>query len=1068
MAANLPKTTQPRWFCGISFTDPNDPSAVEVWKDFTSVLRGVSNVQRGGAVYELGQATPGQPRFYFRDVDENLNPDNTAGPYAGYVLPYRPITWMGTWPQVAGNLLNTNAWRVPFDPSFEASTVGAEPAFVSPVGATSPVVGTTTPRTGSRDLTWTTLAATTIQGAQLSPVYTMPGTQYTASGYLRQSTASTQAIGVGGLALGVDDFNRVTANGWGSDRFGNAWTRTGGSASEFSTSAGVLSTTGTAYHSHTSVNVARMTTIGPNAVDCDVTVISSVPVIATGASIRDGVVGRWADSSNFYRASADYNTDGTITFQIWKRVAGAETSLASTTMPFTYNAGDKFPIRLRITGTTLQASMWQLGTARPILDTLTVVTEASITAAGQVGCWSRLSTGNTNGTTAIAHQAFNATGTVLGTTTSATGGYNRLSVTFTATATQHPLYFVTVGTALAGTTLLDDIQMEEAASASAFTQTGPVVYPVFTGTCERYDRSWASSGFEGEAWVTCVDNLAALNALPLSTEYVTALMATNPDYYWSLGGGLDTGSWSEQSGHAGPSLVVFPSKNGPGTLPQPGTGMDIVGDPGGAGVTFNSPGLGSPTGSVLGYGRTVNGGQGFAFPRYGATTWAATAACWVVCQSTGDAQVLVLPATNSTNGSVPAEGISLGIDGIHNKFDPFMSGATDCTDVFNLGPVITDGKPHLLVATAVQTSGGNSTILAYVDGTLIGTTTVTTASLGGIATVVPTSIVVGGYFAHTAYEQIVNGAVAHVALWNRALTTSEVANLWTAGGLGFSGERSSTRFVRHLTAGGYAGTTRITLGSSIMGPPSYGPTIKLLPDAQNTVVAEGGCLWAAQDGAVVFEGRQARWLRLTPVATFGENVAGGETAYEPDFALSQDPQYLFGNVAITQSNGPTATGGRATDIDIAVNRFFGKPYAATVDLLNVADVQSLADWTFYTHNRPLTRAAVVHITPARAVGTTVTAPGTWAQAFSLEIGQRVRGTRRAKAGNAGAGVTVTLDFFIEAVTFDNFNPDTGEMDAYFLLSPIGSATSGTGVTFQPWILGDATLGVLGQTTVLGW
>jgi len=54
------------------------------------------------------------------------------------------------------------------------------------------------------------------------------------------------------------------------------------------------------------------------------------------------------------------------------------------------------------------------------------------------------------------------------------------------------------------------------------------------------------------------------------------------------------------------------------------------------------------------------------------------------------------------------------------------------------------------------------------------------------------------------------------------------------------------------------------------------------------------------------------------------------------------------------------------------------------------------------------------------------------------------------------------------VTFDEFDPDTGEFVARFLLSPVGSATSGTGVTMQPWILGDATYGVLGSTTVLGW
>jgi len=1070
VAATLPKTTQPRWFCGISFTDPNDPSAVKVWKDFTSVLRGVNNIQRGGAVYELGQSVAGQPKFYLRDVNEDLNPDNPSSAYAGNILPYRPISWMGTWPQVAGNLLNTGAWRVPFDPSFEASTVGAQPAWISVLGGTTPVVGTTTPRTGSRDLTWTTAAVATIQGVGIGPALTMPGTQYTASAYVRQSTASTQAIAVGGLAVGVDAFNRTVANGWGTADVGGAWTATGGAASDFAVVPGTLSARGTGSHTLTSVNVARMTTVGVNAVDADVTAIVSSPALAVGAAIRQGLVLRWTAATDFYRASVDFNTDSTMTLTVWKRVAGTETSLGTTTLASTYTAGAQFGLRFRATGTTLQAWCWPVATNRPASASVTVTGESSITAAGQVGCWSRLETGNTNGTTTLPYRYFNATGTILGSTTTATGAYNRVTVTFTATDISHTLYVRTVGTALAGTTLLDDVQMEEGASASTFTQTGPVVYPVFNGTCERYERTWPSSGFEGEALITAVDNLAALNAISIGTEYAVAIEATNPDFVWPLDDGAADTSFIDRSGNGGPSLVLYPSKNGAGTAPSPGSSLGIVGDPGGTGVAFSWPGLAQNTGTVLGYGAVINRGQSLIFPNYGPSSWAATMACWVVCTSTGDAQVLVLPVTNNTTTTLPAEGMSLAIDGIHNKFDPFLSGATGTVDLFNAGPVVTDGKPHLLVATAVQVAGGNSTLTGYVDGVQIATSTVTTASLGGIATIKPTSLVVGGYFAHTAYEQIVNGSMAWVALWNRVLTSSEITNLWTAGGLGDSGELAGVRVARHLgsSVGSYAGPTRISFGSSVMGPPSYQGSIRLLPDTQNTVVAEGGCLWAAQDGAIVFEGRQDRWLRLTPVATFGENQAGGEIPYEPDFSLAQDPQYLFANVQITRANGSTAVGGRNADIIAATNRFFGKPYAATVDLLNDADVQSLADWTFYTHNRPLTRAAVLTITPARAVGTSLTTAGTWAQAFSLEIGQRVRATRRASAGNSGAGVTVTLDYFIEAVTYDDFNPDTGEFTARYLLSPVGAATSGTGVTFQPWILGDATLGVLGSTTVLGW
>lgn len=1080
MAANLPKTSQPRWFCGLSFTDPNDPSAVKVWRDFTAVLRGVRNVARGGAVYELGQAVAGQPQFYFRDADETLNPDNPGSPYAGNILPYRPITWCGTWPQVAGNLLNASAWRVPFDPSFEASTVGAHPSWVVPVGATTPVVGTTTPRTGSRDLSWTTLAATTIQGVAIGPVYTMPGTQYTASAYVRQTAASTQAIAVGDLALAVDMFNRATAGGWGAADVGGGWTATGGAAGDYAVTPVALSARGVASHTHTSVNVARMTTVGVNAVDCDVTAIISVPAVAVGAPIRAGVVGRWTAASDFYRASADYNTDQTVTFQIWKRVAGVETSLATATMPFTYNGGDRSGIRLRVTGTTLAASMWPVGQARPVLDTLTVTNEASITAAGQVGCWSRLQTGNTNGTTAVSYQYLNADGTVLGTTTAATGAYNRVSVTFTASDIAHTIYLRTVGTALAGTVLLDDIQLEEGAAASAFTQAGPVVYPVFNGFCERYERAWASSGFEGEALVTAVDSLGALGAISIGSEYHQAVAALNPDYYWPLDDGTVGTTFIDRSGNNRPALQQLVSKYGAGGGLASGTAMNIVGDPGGTGVHFNNL-TGGATALAAGNAVQIASSAPLAFPAVIGSSWSMTVAAWVTLDTgSGGGVIVATMGPSNANFNLPRTLVtpimlsySAGLTCEYNA-DTVAGGTNRTTVSYSTFDI---GTPHLVVGTITQANGGNTVLKVYYDGVLRNTTTVTTASLGGMLFTQGTYIVVGGDTDRTGAvgSPMQNGDIAHVAAWNRELSTSEISGLWTAGGLGYSGEVSGVRVARHLGAGvgSYIGPTRITHTTtpgvmSVMGPPSYQGNIKLLADTQNTVVAEGGCLWAAQDGAVVFEGRQDRWLRLAPVATFGENVAGGEIPYEPDFSLSQDPQYLYADVQISRSDGSTAVGGRTADITVAAQRFFGRPYAATVDLLYDADVQSLADWVFYTHNRPLTRAAVLTITPARAVGTDPTVAGSWAQAFSLEIGQRVRATRRAKAGNGGAGTTVTLDYFIEAVTYDDFNPDTGEFTARYLLSPIGSATGGAGVTMQPWILGDATYGILGQTTVLGW
>lgn len=1072
MAANLPYTGRPKLYTGFSFTDPNDPGAIRVWHDFTSSWRAANAIGRGND-YELGQAVSGQPTFLFRDPSELLNPDNTSGPYAGLLDSYRPFCLMGTWPQSAagtilGNLINTNAWRVPMDSTFESYANGQTLSWVTGYGVT-PAVTTTNPHGGTKALAWT--IGGTVSGNVLAgfPLYTVPGTQYTVSAWVRQTAVSTLQVGMGGCTGGADRFNRVTASGWGSaDDVGGAWTVVG-TASDYSTTAGSLSAYGTGNHKHTATNTAHLSYLNTAAFlgpDVDATSYVTCPVVATGAAIRQGVMGRLVPATPaFYAATLDFNTDQTVTLSLIRSNAGTDTVITSSVLPYTYVAGSTFGVRLTVVGTALTASAWPRSTPRPTTATITA-TDTTITGSAPAGCYSKLLTGNTNGTTTVTFAQYNNVITRLGSSTIGTGAYAQVTLTFTADQPQHTFYVGSWLGSPANTVTVDDLRMEEGASATA-NAGSPVVYPIFSGYAERFIRTYDAQGYLGMASVVCVDALAAVQAISIDTEYVEALRATGPAFWWQLNENFNAVTFSDHSGNGGPALVMYPSKNGAGTAPSPGSGLNVVGDPAGTGVAFTFPGLGAKTGTVLGYGQVVNFAQGFAFPNYGPSSWAATAACWVVCQSTGDAQVLVLPVTNNTFSPLAAEGISLGIDGIHNKFDPFVSGATGTNDIFNQGPVITDGKPHLLVATATQVAGGNTTLTAYVDGTQIGTSTVTTASLGGIATVEPTSIVVGGYFAHTAYQQIVNGSLAHVALWNRALSAAEVTTLWTAGGLGDTGELSGTRVARHLALGQYQGATRISTGSSIMGPPSFSRSIRLADDCRNTTVAEGGCLWAAPDGALVFEGRQDRWLRLTPLYTFGENISGGELPYEGDITFSRDPQYLFGDVEITQQpSGSIAIGGRQADIATATLRQFGKAFGANVDLQNIADVQSLADWIFYTHNRGISRVARLTVTPARSTSTL--GDKSWQTALSVEVGNRVRAVRRAKAANSGAGITITLDFFVEAVTHDNIDMDTGQWDTWLLLSPIGSATVGNGLTFQPWILGDATLGVLGSTTVLGW
>ena len=151
-------------------------------------------------------------------------------------------------------------------------------------------------------------------------------------------------------------------------------------------------------------------------------------------------------------------------------------------------------------------------------------------------------------------------------------------------------------------------------------------------------------------------------------------------------------------------------------------------------------------------------------------------------------------------------------------------------------------------------------------------------------------------------------------------------------------------------------------------------------------------------------------------------------------------------------------GGLAADVAATNRRYFPRTFGASGDFETDQQAQDYADWVFYTHRAPNMRVETVTVNP-------VANPTLWHFALSVEIGHRIRVKRRAKAGNSGAGFTMTLDYFVENVTPRDLNFENGTYFVDLELSPVGT---GPGPTVQPWILEDATLSVLDSTTVLGF
>lgn len=539
-----------------------------------------------GRQYELDQNQTGTGSLVLGDPDEVLNPahPNPGYPYAGNILPYRPAMVQAQWPPApvggAVNLLNSGTQSQPYDPSFESYTAAATVPWISAVGGTSPVVGTATPRAGAKDLTWTVAGTTAVQGVSW-PVPCIPGQQYTSSTYVRQSSASTQAIRVTDQNLVVDAFNRTSVNGWGTADLGGAWTTSGGAAADYSTTAKVAS------HSHSSVSVSRRTVAGSGIVDSDQRVTITVPVVAAGAEIDAGLISRWTASTDYYFAEARFNPDGTVGLRIQKFVASALTSIGTATLAFSYVAGSVLYLRFQTVGPTVRVKAWPFGTAEPAAWSLTV-TDTSLTAAGQVGCRSVLSAGNTNALpVAVAFMDYSVSGSVAGSSTTTTGAYVRLTVTWTATQPMHTIQIATTGTAVAGTVLADDVQHEPGAAATTATTSGPVIYGVHRGYVERWPSNWNHKGMYGYCQVTTVDAFAALAARKMRTAYPAAVLAKAPTYYWRLAEQAGAVTFADGSGNSGPSLTRY-NASGTGPTFAAGTATNIPGDPAGTGLAADT------------------------------------------------------------------------------------------------------------------------------------------------------------------------------------------------------------------------------------------------------------------------------------------------------------------------------------------------------------------------------------------------------------------------------------------------------------------------------------------------
>jgi hypothetical protein len=194
---------------------------------------------------------------------------------------------------------------------------------------------------------------------------------------------------LGALAV-VDTFTRTVVAGFGSADSGQPYTFAGGVSTDYNVGgAGATVLLGT-------VNAARnMTLSGLSLLDSDGRVTFTVPAVATGAPLRAYLYARFADTSNWYAFEAAFETDGSITGIIVRRLTGADTTLVSGTVVAAggYTAGSRWTVAGAVFNTHLSIKIWPAGAVEP--DWQLQATDSTFTA-GSPGVRFLAATGNTN------------------------------------------------------------------------------------------------------------------------------------------------------------------------------------------------------------------------------------------------------------------------------------------------------------------------------------------------------------------------------------------------------------------------------------------------------------------------------------------------------------------------------------------------------------------------------------------------------------------------------------------------------------------------------------------------
>jgi hypothetical protein len=604
------------------------------------------------------------------------------------------------------------------------------------------------------------------------------------------------------------------------------------------------------------------------------------------------------------------------------------------------------------------------------------------------------------------------------------GSYQRLSVTFTATDAIATAVWSVTGSGYPAVFYVDDVQLEAAGSASAYSTSGPTWYPLYSGYIERYPLQWDMQGTRGIRPLTCVDALSILSRTEINQSYA-ATIATD-----------------------GPAVVIpYTDKSAPQDvqLPKGGTpflgytslgtngSVNFQGDTfldGTSAVTVTQQNANPPIASNNAYITYLGTIQG----PFSMNPQAFTLEAWI--KSSSGAPYFgagAVPATENPN--TEPFGTSFGVGWytsagflIWNYQDPNGTSLNGRIPGWSGYP---DGTWHYL---AIKLVGSN------------GLTAVADNVIGGVATIAPSqSVALDNFYidAQTYTGDLATSlSAANWACYSYPLTSAQLLSHYNRG-VGYINEVSGARVAR-LLAQYWTGATAVAAGKRRLAPDFSYNSRFVLDALQEIQETERGLVYASAAGTVVFEDSTSRYKTQVALWVFGENPAGASPVEYPYLALDEafDPTYTFSQTNLTR---PANSAFGPLPNPLPANPPYGQRVLSQQVQVNTDfDLTQASIFYLNRYGAPVVRIDTLTLDPSSN-------PALWPVILSLEISQRVTVNRRTSAG-----LTTTDDYYVEQIGH-HIDGNAGTWTVSLQCSPVFNSTG--------WILGDSTYGVLGTTTV---